>query len=109
MSDDIYAHAQPEDEPIDFGRFDILSSDEASTYQSELAANPFAHPGGLNWELVDDPGVGPVHKPINGVRVNGLDITRWVERGGISITTDAHEATRVHVTFLAASVRTVSE
>lgn len=71
--------------------------------------NPFESPDGLNFELVDSPGASPVHKAVKGVRVNGLDITRWIDRQGVKITAAGDEATLVWVPFLAASVRTVTE
>ncbi|ANA86286.1 hypothetical protein SEA_LOZINAK_129 [Gordonia phage Lozinak] len=74
-----------------------------------MSDNPFQDPTGLHFELVDGETPAVVHKSIKGVRVNGLDITKYVEHGGVTITTDRHDATVVQVRFLAASVKTVNE
>lgn len=74
--------------------------------------NPFADESGLHFELVDNIGgtdkLGPVHVTKT-VRVNGIEISKWMDPRGFVINPSPTEATRVTVEFLAAEVRTVND
>lgn len=80
---------------------------EQTAQKPEVETNPFADPNGLVIELVDDR-ASCVHIA-KAVRVNGLDISKWLRQNGVTITADSREATQVQLTFLAADVRTVDQ
>lgn len=70
--------------------------------------NPFADEDGLHWEFPDSADHA-VHKTVKPVRVNGVEITRWVKEDGIRVSVgQRNEATSVTVTFLVHSLKTVS-
>ena len=76
--------------------------------------NPFDDPRGLVVELVDDtfnsnaPGAQPVHV-CKKVRINGLDISRWLVDNSVSLSVGHKEATKVTVTFLVADIHTTDD